>query len=78
MTDVNLFINNLRTAIISLLFVGSGNAIEAVNSMVTKQSYIATAFQHAAWTVGIIAGVVGIINGIDSIRVRRKKVDNGK
>jgi hypothetical protein len=36
-----------------------------------------TAFQHAAWTIAILAGVVSIINGIISIcnkiREARKK-----
>lgn len=73
MNDLDLFITNIRTGFVSLLFVGGGDAIEAVNSTLANQSYIATAFQHAAWTVGIIAGIVAVINGVDGIRARRRK-----
>jgi phage-related protein len=30
------------------------------------------ALQHAAWTIGIIAGIVAIINGIDNFILKHK------
>lgn len=31
-----------------------------------------TAFQHAAWTVAILAGIVSIVNGIKQWHLKRK------
>jgi hypothetical protein len=73
MADIDLFINNIRTGVISLFFVSGGDAIEAVSA---NQSVIITAVQHTAWAVGIVAGLIGIINGICSIQERRKRERN--
>lgn len=72
MTDIDLFIDNVRTGAFSLLFVTGGDVIEAVNSTAINQSIVATGFQHAAWTIGILAGIVAIVNGIDGV-VERKR-----
>lgn len=70
--DIMTFFNNTRQALLSLFFCSTGEAIGAVEKASMYSSDITVAFQHTAWTIGIIAGIVGIVNGIQNIIARSK------
>jgi hypothetical protein len=67
----NSIFPNTRQALLSLFFCTTGEAIGEFDRVISNN--ITTGFQHAAWTIGIIAGIVSIMNGIASLRDRRRK-----
>ena len=57
------------TAISSAIAGTTAEQIEQNSDLIN----INTAFQHAAWTIAIIAGLISTINGIIMLRERYKK-----
>lgn len=70
-----LEIDPAKSAIASILSAMTGTIMADITITAAN-----TAFQHAAWTVAIIAGIVSIINGIikicDCIKNRKHKTDH--
>lgn len=62
MMKMILEIDPAKSAIASIVSAMTGTVMAEVTLTATN-----TAFQHAAWTVAIIAGLVSIINGIIKI-----------
>lgn len=74
MTDSMItFFNNTKQAILSLILCSTGEALGAVEKTTQYENLVTIAFQHAAWTIGIIAGIVGIVNGLQNIIARSKQ-----
>ena len=55
-------IDPAKSAVASIVSALTGTAMANITLVDTN-----TAFQHAAWTVAIIAGIVSIVNGIIKI-----------
>lgn len=62
MIKMILEIDPAKSAIASIFSALTGTVMAEVTLTATN-----TAFQHAAWTVAIIAGLVSIINGVIKI-----------
>ena len=62
MMKMILEIDPAKSAIASIVSAITGTVMAEVTLTATN-----TAFQHAAWTVAIIAGLVSIINGVIKI-----------
>lgn len=67
-----LDIDPAKSAIASISSAFTGSVMANISLVEAN-----TAFQHAAWTVAIIAGIVSIVNGIIKIReyFRKTKSD---
>ena len=58
-------------------FTAISSAIAGTTAEQIEQNYdlvnVNVAFQHAAWTIAIIAGLISTVNGIIMLRERYKK-----
>lgn len=61
-----------KAALTSLLSAGAGTWYNYNVFAVFTLSTANTAFQHAAWTIAILAGIVSIINGVRQWKTKRK------
>jgi len=67
-------IDPVKSAITSLLSVIAGSSYNYCNITLAHLtlSTANTAFQHLAWTVAILAGIVSVINGIRQWKTKQK------
>ena len=68
-------IDPLKSAVTSILSAIAGSWYNYFGVYISSISLSAanTAFQHAAWTVAILAGIVSIINGVRQWKQKSKK-----
>lgn len=74
MTDIE----PTRAAITSIVSAAAGTWYSYTGYYLANFTLSAanTAFQHAAWTIAILAGLVSIINGVRQWKIKRKNVKN--
>ena len=65
---------SLCTSLVSLA-AGSSSAYAHIHLFNLSLTTANTAFQHAAWTVAILAGIVSVINGIRKMRTPIAKIE---
>lgn len=71
-----LNIDPLKSAFASLLSVTAGtisNYIPVFTFGFVTLETANTLFQHAAWIVAILAGLVSIVNGVKTWKIKKKK-----
>ncbi len=73
-------IDPVKSAILSLLGASVGTINNYVATFVINVSldFVNTMFQHAAWTVAILAGCVSAFNGIVTAVLRYRKNNDKK
>ena len=71
-------IDPAKSAVAALLSAGAGTWYNYCNSylLVFSLDHANTAFQHAAWTVAILAGLVSIINGVKTWVKKKNDASN--
>lgn len=67
------FVRHSRTAVTSLSATTVGTALHQAQGV--AEPAINTFFQHAAWTVGIVAGLLSIAKYIRDLRRKPPKTD---
>ena len=72
-------IDEIKSAVISICAAATGTTNELITPIISDPNLdkANTAFQHAAWTVAIIAGVISIILNIKKLSGRNKS-NNGE
>jgi general stress protein CsbA len=73
-------IDPMKSALTSLFSVIAGSSYNYCNVTMAylTLSSANTAFQHLAWTVAILAGIVSIVNGIIKIKQSKNPSKNEK
>lgn len=71
-------IDPAKSFVASLISVTAGSSYNYCHVTLAHFTLSAanTAFQHLAWTVAIIAGIVSIVNGIIKIKQTKKAAKN--
>ena len=67
-------LKSLCASLVSLA-AGSTSAYAQIHLFNLSLSTVNTGFQHLAWTVAILAGIVAIINGIRKMRTPIAKIE---
>jgi hypothetical protein len=62
-----------KAAITSIVSAGAGTWYNYKFFALFTLSTANTAFQHAAWTIAILAGIVSIINGVRQWHFKKKR-----
>jgi hypothetical protein len=67
-------LKSLCTSLVSLA-AGSTSAYAQIHLFHLSLSTVNTGFQHAAWTVAILAGIVAVINGVRKWKIPVSKLE---
>lgn len=67
------FVRQSRSAVTSLSAASVGTALQQTQAM--SEPAVNTFFQHMAWTVGIVAGLLSIAKYIRDLRRKPPKTD---
>jgi hypothetical protein len=67
-------LKSLCTSLVSLA-AGSTSAYAQIHLFHLSLSTVNTGFQHAAWTVAILAGIVAVINGVRKWKIPVAKLE---
>lgn len=66
--------NSIRISAISIIATITGDVTPNISYQVKSYAFdqITPYFQIAAWIVGIVAGVISILNGLKSLKKRKR------
>ena len=66
--------NSIRVTVISIAATITGDVTPTISYEIKSYAFdqITPYFQIAAWIVGIVAGIISILNGLKSLKKRKR------